>query len=692
MPPSPSTSPPRPRFLGELLRRLDAATFEIIRKKMDVKVDPKKRIDAPAQVARMLAHHPDLRDSGRLPADTLSLVHRIVESGGLLAVDGMPPGVDVAIERGLVFAFPAANGGQELVVPYAHMAQIRGVDAENPRCFRALVTRASHDAQLAIASYYLGRPATPPVPMALEAAMEAFATPARLEAEVASLSPAERRVIDGIEGEGGEVDTEELLELEREPIRLRTSTGATPSRRGIGFALERKGFVVPVHPGRHVIPAELSAVISRKSNVDKAAAREQVRTLVRAEDFAPRRAKFSLDPAPFAVGLVLATREAGVVLKGGVGTPKTLAARLSTRFGRDIDTTSMILALARAAGLFDTSARSPHSPVGALHLSELQGVLYAAWKRGGAWDEGRPAGELLRLPAGAREVSPAAVVRQMVCDALLDLGEGRWTPWSSLATFLESDRALPSLVRGFRRWAARAGVDDSNPLEVARRIAMTSLPALGMVDLGTEDDRFDDRNAAVTLRLSARGRAILSGSTQAVGTTPSAFEGTYTLTMGSDESVAHVLSLAPLVEVARTEATLDVVVTQATIARAVAGGLDLELFRKKLAEFAPVPDTLGATLAQANAVVGRGNLVKASGFLWVDDENVRLLLQSRKATQDLFLDPSPPGGLLVREEVDADRLVRRARSVGVEVTLNGAVLRARTLPAPAAEGGSFSPD
>ena len=42
---------------------------------------------------------------------------------------------------------------------------------------------------------------------------------------------------------------------------LRGATGATPSRRGVGFALERRGLLVPVHPNRHVIPTEVAQLV-----------------------------------------------------------------------------------------------------------------------------------------------------------------------------------------------------------------------------------------------------------------------------------------------------------------------------------------------------------------------------------------------------------------------------------------------
>src|SRR3712207_8263738 len=50
---------------------------------------------------------------------------------------------------------------------------------------------------------------------------------AYLERELDALATAERRLLVAIEELGGEVDTEELLELEREPLRLRGASGAT---------------------------------------------------------------------------------------------------------------------------------------------------------------------------------------------------------------------------------------------------------------------------------------------------------------------------------------------------------------------------------------------------------------------------------------------------------------------------------
>ena len=117
---------------------------------------------------------------------------------------------------------------------------------------RALLSQAPFETMSAIASHYLGRPATPPIALSLEAAWDVLGDPQQLAEEIDKLSPTERRVLEGVEHEGGEVDTEELLELEREPLRLRTATGAdpVPPRRRLLARAPRAAHPGPPEPPR----------------------------------------------------------------------------------------------------------------------------------------------------------------------------------------------------------------------------------------------------------------------------------------------------------------------------------------------------------------------------------------------------------------------------------------------------------
>ena len=223
------------------------------------------------------------------------------------------------------------------------------------------------------------------------------------------------------------------------------------------------------------------------------------------------------------------------------------------------------------------------------------------------------------------------------------------------------------------------------PMEVARRIVHESLPALGLLDLGEDEDlprdpEADGERPPLALRLTSRGRALLGDKAPGSETQASKFLDTHVLRLGSGATVGAVLSIAPFVEVARAAETLDLVVAPQTLARALSAGVEADVLRARLEALAPLPETLSRTLAQASVVVGRATWQSAGGFLWIEDANVRELLRTRRPTQELFVDPSPPGGLLVSAGVDLERLSRRCRTVGVEVLVDGQVIRARTLP------------
>src|SRR6185369_14369086 len=432
--------------LVDVLRQLPERELGSLIARLKIRIDEAKRIDVPSQVARMLLQLPEMRDAGILPGPTRELLYRVAEARGVLFAQTLPPAVEPLVARGIVF-IRGRDKGVELLLPIAHMIQLRSWEGEDPRGARALLAQLHPDVASSIAGHYLGRPATPPVALCLEPAWEVFADQQRLEREVEELAPLERKLLNAIEKVGGEVDTEELLDLEREPMRLRGATGATPSRRGVGFALERRGLLVPVHPNRHVVPTEVALVVGAANQAARETRRAQIRSFVLDTDHAPRRARFADDPVPITMALALAVREPGVEVREGVGTPRSLVTRLAQRFGRDPDAVALIASLSRAIGLWDASAMSSASPPGSFALHELPRTLYTAWWRGGAWDEARPDPEVLRLAPEARDSSPVNVIREMVLDALRELGEGRWVPWEAVAGYVRDDTRTAGVAR-----------------------------------------------------------------------------------------------------------------------------------------------------------------------------------------------------------------------------------------------------
>ena len=221
-----------PLRLVDILKALPKTELESLVARLGVRIDPAKRLDPPAQIARALVALPELRDPSRLPQPSVELLHRVAEARGTLVVPTVPPALQPLAERGIVFARAEGKNRVELVLPAAYLVQLRSWEGEDPRGIRALLAQAPFETVSAVAGHYLGRPATPPIALSLETAWEILGDPEKLAEEIDKLSATERRVLEGVEELGGEVDTEELLELEREPLRLRTASGATPSRRG----------------------------------------------------------------------------------------------------------------------------------------------------------------------------------------------------------------------------------------------------------------------------------------------------------------------------------------------------------------------------------------------------------------------------------------------------------------------------
>ncbi len=668
-----------PRRLDVILRSLPESELHSLIGRMGIRVDPGKRIDAPSQAARALVGIPDVRDTSRLSASSRELLHRIAEAGGSLQVPSLPVGLEPLLARGVVFGRKVEHG-IELVLPTAFLLQLKSWEGEDPRALRALLAQAPFETLSAVASHYLGRPANPPIALSLEPAWEQLSDPERLREEIEKVPPVERKLLENIESGGGEVDTQELLDLEREPLRLRGAGGVTATRRGAGFSLERRAFLIPIHPNRHVIPTEVAQIVGADRRQARETRRAQIRTFVLEEDHAPRRARFASDPAFLAVAMAFCVREPGSEVRPGVGTPRSLLVKFSQRFGRDVEAVALIAALSRAVGLWDATAASPATPPGSLAMYELTQMLFTTWRRGGAWDEARPEREVLRVAEGSRDASPIGSLREMVIDALQDLGEGRWVPWHSLEGYLAADERIAGIERLLRRWSDRAGLEPPDMLATTRRIALETLPALGIIDLGGSAEEI--AAGGPTVRLTPRGRSLLASARTTIDPTPSKFIDTHALRVGQSARIAHVLALAQFAELGRVGDQLDILLTPAAIARALSAGVESDGLRARIELVAPLPDTISRMLIQASAVIGRGSLVQASAFLWIDDAEVRELLRTRRPACELFVDPSPPGGLLVYPDVDLERVVRRCRALGIEVEVEAGVVRARSHTTP----------
>ncbi|MCL2823912.1 MAG: hypothetical protein FWD57_07975 [Polyangiaceae bacterium] len=674
-----------PVRLVDVLRDMSDKEIKQLARAAGAKIDASKRVDAAVQLARELVAMPLLRDFGALDSASAQLVRRLIEANGVLQVRQLPAAVHQLRKSGLVL-FNECDGWHELLLPTAFLVQIPTWEGEDPRGIRSLLSRASTDTLTAIASRYAGRRVVQPVVLAIDEAWEVLSDSASLAAVVNDLPMAEKQLLKSICEEGGEVDTTELMDLEREPMRLQVASGSVPTRRGLGFSLERRGMLMPVRPNLHVVPTEVAALIGAKDAVRREEKRCQIRSFVLGGEHTPRWVRYAVDPAPLAVALSMAVRESGVEVREVAGTPRSLITRLSQRFGRDYKAVALIIALSRAVGLWDQLSFLVSVPPGSWTQPELALGLFRAWQRGGAWDEARAEPELLRLPPDSREASPVRFVRDIVLDALEDLGEDSWVPFEALADYVRNDSRTPGVARLLRRWAARAGVDVPTPSDVAQTIMLEVLPALGVIDVGEADAYEDHRDHMPLVRITGRGRSVLSGVAATGEYGPTAFIDETVLRVGGEVAVGAVLALYPFCEIGMAAESLELDISSSAVSRAISQGIEGYEIREVVSSLAEITPAVAKKLEQLSVVLGRASYVGASGFLWCEDKELREMLRTRRQTADMFLDPSPPGGLLLAPSVTIDVVARRCRALGVEVMVDGEVYRAWSSGPPPIDG------
>ena len=339
-------------------------------------------------------------------------------------------------------------------------------------------------------------------------------------------------------------------------------------------------------------------------------------------------------------------------VRAGVGTPKSLVQKLAARFGRDPSHVALIVALSRAIGLWE--------PIGDEHLGAA-GQRHAAGAHAPALRHVAPRRRVGRGAHRARGAPPRARV------ARLEPRRASCARWSSRRSRSSARGAgCPGLrspdgsgaitaCRGSRACFAggreRVGAEPVDPVEVARRIVHESLPALGIVDLGEDEDlphdpAVDGDGAPVALRLTARGRALLADKTPQGDGEPSKFLDTHVLrARHAGPRRAPSSRSRPSSRVGRAAETLDLIVAPQTLARALSAGLEADVLRARIEAIAPLPEALVAHARAGERRRRPRDLDPGrSGLLWVEDANVREMLRTRRATQELFIDPSPPAG------------------------------------------------
>jgi hypothetical protein len=199
--------------------------------------------------------------------------------------------------------------------------------------------------------------------------------------------------------------------------------------------------------------------------------------------------------------------------------------------------------------------------------------------------------------------------------------------------------------------------------------AVESLFALGALDLAESDQ--SPTASAELVRLSARARRWLTPdpvNTELAGVRPA---GSFGYALGPAARVAPILAASEIVEVAAFGEEPRLEISIPAIEELAASGTEKEAILARVAAIGTVSSELEMLLDDLTRPRQRLDFVEASGFLWVDEPELREQLRGRASTAALFIEPSPSGGLLLKPGVNLERLVRACRAIGIAVQREG---------------------
>ena len=468
--------------------------------------------------------------------------------------------------------------------------------------------------------------------------------PERLREEIEKLPPVERKLLETIEAGGGEVDTQELLDLEREPLRLRGAGGVTATRRGAGFSLERRAFLIPIHPNRHVIPTEVAQIVG----ADRRRPREARRA---ADPHLRPRGGPRPPPRPLRLrpGLPRGGHGRSACASPAARCAPAWARRARScsssrqRFGRDVEAVALLaaaLARRRPVGLRPrprrprprarwrcTSSPSCSSPPGA---AAAPGTRPA------------PSARCSASPRAAATPAPSAPCARWSSTPSRTSARGAGCPGTRSRATSPPTSASPasSACSAAGPSAPASSRPTSSPPPAASR-SRRCPPSASSISAAAP--RRSPPAGHPTVRLTPRGRSLLAAAKPTIDPTPSKFIDTHALRVGQsrqDRPRPRARASSPSSGASAISSTCSS--RPQAIARALSVGVESDSLRARIELVAPLPDTISRMLIQASAVIGRGSLVQASGFLWIDDPEVRELLRTRRPASELFVDPVAP--------------------------------------------------
>ena len=626
--------------LLELIQSLDATRVEELAARWHIAIDRRKLLTPAEQVARGLVLVPRWLDQARLGDGARESLRLLAAAPRGLARSALPESVDALVEQGFVYAEPGRP--ERLVMPAAFRLQIPASPSDSPRAARLLVASVPDEPRRELCQFHLQR--LPPLPwaMLLEPVLERLEDAAWVKGELVKLAENERALLSAVDGLGGEVRAEEVLELSREPVRIAHGGTVQVPRRSAIFALARRGLVIARQEG-WVIPDEVERIVGRERRARAGLERQRLLMSRHMLELTPSRAELAVAPGIVAVALLAELSSTDQLPTERRGVSKVAVRKVAQQLFIGAERAELLACLARAEGLW--YATSP--------IAMASERLWSAWLKGGAWDEAAREPDLFR-PGHPMSAKATALIREALLDTLALLPASEFALSADVLATTCTDRRALAAQRGLAL-AARAGQDVlAGVPEVANALLEGSLPYLGLVDVGKVDE-------GPVVRLSQRARSWLED--------PAAAE-----QESAPERAAHWLddlrlvcgprcSIAAVVEAARygrvwlDDAGVGIELTAESLARGADHDPDLAGLRGALSALSDgIPAPLARAIDQAAAQRPLFHLARVGGFLAIDDAALRAALYEDAEGPNVFAAPPLSEGLLVRAGISESRV------------------------------------
>jgi hypothetical protein len=637
--------------LLDLITGLPEAQLEELAARWHVVIDAKKRLGVAEQVARGVVLVPRWLDLGKASEGAREALRLLAASPRGVPRESLPRDVETLIEEGFVFAVPGAS--HRVLLPSAFRLQLPASPSDGPRSARILLQNVPEEARRELCFHHWKRLPPLPWPMLLETVLERLEDAAWVKAEIATLGETERTLLWAIDALGGEVSAEEVLELEREPMRLSHGGSVQVPRRSAIFTLARRGLVVARHEG-WTVPDEVERVVGAQRRARAGIERQRLLMNRHLYELTPSRAQLAEPVGPLAVALLAALSSIDQLPMETRGTSRQAIRRVAQDLLVAPERAELLVCLARADGI-----RHASTPVAA--VTER---LWTAWRRGGAWDEAAREPDLFR-PGHPMTAKATMLIRDALLDTLALLPAGEFSLAADVLAAASSDRRALAAQRSLSM-ATRAGQDvNEHVTDVARLLLERSLPSLGMIDAGKVDE-------GPVVRISQAARSWLDDTAPERGEQSPDHDGEWLgdmrIACGPRCDVAAIIEAARYGSVWLDDRRIGIELRADTLARAADHDPDLSGLRTALASLTQqAPKSLESAIREATLERPLVQLTRASGFVSIDDAALRAALYADPDGEGVWAAPPLSEGLLVLPGVPASKVQQLLTRHGARV-------------------------